>query len=232
MLVVNHTSREAIEWFEIREDDGNFAARWRGCVVIDEELWINDVAMFPDGGFVASHMMPRAIAATLFDRLPNDRVESGYLVEWHADTGWKKIEGTEGALPNGVQVSADGRVIYNNHYLADQTVAFDRESGQRLWTAAIEGAPDNLSITPDGKLLTSSHLESLRAIRESMLKKDAYSDLRFAVHYLDPADGEVTPVFESSGPPFGGSTVAVQAGDTIYLGAFAGNRIGRIAAPK
>jgi len=146
LLVVNHTSREAVEWFEVIEDSGSFSATWKGCVIVDPELWINDIAMLPDGGFVASHMMPREISRTIFDRQPNDQVETGYVVDWHNQTGWTKITGTEGALPNDVQVSADGKTIYSNHYFSNQVVAIDRASGKRLWTTKLEGAPDNISI--------------------------------------------------------------------------------------
>jgi hypothetical protein len=236
LLVVNHTGREAIEWFELSQDGGDYAAAWRGCVIVDEPYWINDVAMLPaaaGGGFVASHMMPREIAATLFDRPPNDRVETGYNVQWQRDTGWTKIEGTEGALPNGVGLSRDGSVLYSNHYLANHVVAYDRATGARLWTASLDGAPDNMSFTPDGKLLIPAHRASLRSVRDDcMLKQPRYCGLAFAVYRVDPSDGSVTLVFESEGPPFGGATVAVQIGDEIFMGAFAGDRIGRIAVPN
>lgn len=235
LLVVNHTGREAVEWFELFQNGDAYRAAWRGCVIIDEPYWVNDVAILPGsagGGFVASHMMPREIAGTLFDRPPNDRVETGYNVQWTPSAGWLKIEGTEGALPNGVQVSADGAVLYSNHYLANQVVAYDRASGRRLWTASVDGAPDNMSITPEGQLLVAAHRVSLRSIRDDcMLKPVPFCGLGFAVYRIDPMDGAVTRVFESEGPPFGGSTVAVQVGDHIFLGAFAGDRIARISAP-
>lgn len=229
LLVVNHTSREAIEWLEVKDNGGSFSAEWKGCVIVDPELWINDIAMLPDGGFVASHMMPREISRSMFDRVPNDRVETGYVVDWHNETGWTKIEGTEGALPNGVQVSADGATIYNNHYFANQVVAVDRASGKRLWTTPVDGAPDNISIGDDGKLYFPTHLVDLRTIRDQCLGKDIdYCGLEFTVYSIDPSDGAATELFRSKGAPFGGSTVAVKAGDSIYLGAFAGTRIGKI----
>jgi hypothetical protein len=232
LLVVNHTSREAIEWLEVKDNGGSFSAEWKGCVIVDPELWINDIAMLPDGGFVASHMMPFEISRSIFDRLPNDRVETGYVVDWHKETGWTKIEGTDGALPNGVQVSADGATIYSNHYFANQVVAIDRASGKRLWTTPVEGGPDNISIGDDGKLYFPTHLVDLRTIREQCLGKDVdYCGLEFAVYSIDPSDGSATQLFRSKGAPFGGSTVAVKAGNSIYLGAFAGTRIGKISLP-
>ncbi len=233
LLVVNHTGREAIEWFELERAGDDYRAAWRGCVIVDEPYWVNDVAMIPGGGLVASHMMPREIAATLFDRPPNDRVETGFVVEWQAATGWRKVEGSEGALPNGVQVSADGSVLYSNQYLSNQVVAIERATGKRLWTTAVEGAPDNMSIMKDGRLLLSAHLMSLRSIRDDcMLKPGPFCGLPFAVFALDPATGEAEKLFQHEGPPFGGSTVAVQSGDSIYLGSFHGERIGRIPVPQ
>ena len=232
LLVVNHTSREAIEWLELIDHGGSFSAQWKGCVIIDPELWINDIAMLPDGGFVASHMMPFNIRKSLFDRPTNDGVESGYVVEWQAQTGWKKIAGTDGALPNGIQISADGATIYSNHYLANQVVAIDRASGKKLWTAPINGGPDNSSITADGKLLVASHLVTLRTLRDECLGKDVpYCGLEFVISSIDTTSGAVTELVRHKGAPFGGSTVAVEANGSLYLGSFAGTRIGKITLP-
>jgi len=232
LLVVNHTSREAIEWIEVKQDGARFSGAWKGCVIVDPGLWINDIAMLPDGGFVASHMMPRKISRSIFDREPNDRVETGYVVEWHKETGWTKIKGTEGALPNGVQVSADGATVYSNHYFANQIVAIDRASGERLWTTPLDGAPDNINIGDDGKLYLPTHLVNLREIRDQCLGKDVpYCTAQFSVYAIEPDDGQATRLFTSSGTQFGASTAAIKVGEFVYLGAVGGNRIGRIGAP-
>lgn len=111
-------------------------------------------------------------------------------------------------------------------------MAYERATGKRLWTAPVNGAPDNLSITAAGRLLVTAQLVDLVAIRDQCLvKNEAYCGLPFAVYSLDAANGEVTPIFEAKGAPFGGATVAVQSGAQIYLGAFAGKRIARIPAP-
>ncbi|MFT4562012.1 MAG: outer membrane protein assembly factor BamB, partial [Gammaproteobacteria bacterium] len=212
---------------------GEFSARWRGCVIVAEDLWINDIAMLADGGFVATHMMQRAQASTIFDRQPRDRQATGYLVQWHKSAGWKQIAGTEGALPNGIQLSSDDQVIYTNHYMANEVVAYELATGKRLWTSAVRGAPDNMSLTPDGRLLVSAQLADLITIRDQcLLRTDPICTIGFAVYSLDTRDGSVTEVVESQGPPFGGATIAVEAGGFIYLGAFSGNRIARIPAPK
>ena len=231
LLAVNHTGRESIEWFEIKKIEQRYVAQWRGCVMVDDELWINDVAMLPHGGIVASQMMPRKDASTMLERKPQDGIESGYVVEWQADSGWRKVPGSDGALPNGIQVSADGTIIYSNHYLSNRVVAIERATGQRIWSANVSGAPDNMSVTSTGELLVAMHHESLQAIAPCLQSPTSNCGLHFGIAAIDAASGAVRPVFDGSGARFGGSTVAVKAGEFIYLGAFAGTHIARIAAP-
>ena len=235
LLVVNHTSREAIEWFQIVETDSEkIAAEWKGCVILDAELWVNDVAIIPgaDGALVASHMMARSTAHTMFERVPNDKIRTGYVVKWTPELGWEKVPGTEGALPNGIQVSDDGLTVFNNQYLENKTVAVDIKTGKLLWSTDILGAPDNMSVTPDGKLLVASHLFSLKQIRdECLLIPGDHCPLEFALHYIDSANGNTELIFRSNKQPFGGATVAVEVGQHIYMGSADGTRVGKIDKP-
>jgi len=232
LLAVNHSERESVEWFQLqRNATGRLTATWRGCVIVDEPWWINDVAMAADGSFVATHMMPRDQAATMLDRSPADGVKSGALVSWQRGAGWRRIPGTDGALPNGVQVSADGRVVYVDLYLENAVAAFARDSGRELWRASVGGAPDNMSITPSGDLLVAVHPVPLATIRDTCLSKSLeLCELPFIVYAIESGTGAVREVHAGGGAPIGGVTVAVESGGHIYLGAYAGNRIGRMPA--
>lgn len=229
LLAVNHTSREAVEWFEIEPAEDTFTAKWRGCVLVDEPYWINDVAALPDGGFVASHMMPRELASEAFKRQPNDGIKSGYVIEWQKDRGWTKVPGTEGALPNGVQVSHDGSVVYSNHYLGNQIIAVERASGKLVWAAAVDGAPDNLSLAANGSLLAVTHLESIATIGDCLARPDDVCAVGFVVYQVNATDGKVSEIFRGGNAYFGGATVAVELGDRIYLGTPTGSSMGQFA---
>src|SRR5215469_6287486 len=37
---------------------------------------------------------------------------NGEVWEWHASTGWKIVPGSEGAGPNGLEISKDGKWLY------------------------------------------------------------------------------------------------------------------------
>ena len=140
------------------------------------------------------------------------------------------MPGTDGALPNGIQVSRDGSVIYSNHYLSHQVVAIERSSGRRVWTAAVEGAPDNLSITSNGDLLAVTQLESLASVGDCLTRPAQVCALGFTVHRLDASTGAAHKILNGGDGKFGGATVAVEVGEAIYLGAAAGTWIGRTTA--
>ena len=57
LLVVNHGSRESVEFFELEfGEEDRTRAIWWGCVVMPDQASINDVAALPDGGFLVTHI--------------------------------------------------------------------------------------------------------------------------------------------------------------------------------
>ena len=79
---------------------------------------MNDVVGLPGGGFAVSHMVTRGTGgAALFDA-ERARNDIGYVLTWDAAAGWRKLPGSDGALPNGLEISADGSVLYVNEYFA------------------------------------------------------------------------------------------------------------------
>ena len=88
--------------------------------------------------------------------------------------------------------------------------------------------PDNLTWSPDGKLLAASHTDSLieddaaaagcrsgRAVRRSRWCRSIRESMdQFAI-------------LGHRGAPIGGVSVALRIGDVVYLGSFAGDRIAR-----
>lgn len=230
LLVVNHGKRESIEMFELREaGSANPSLHWRGCVVAPDDIWLNDVASLPGGGFVASHMTPRGSSVT--DLLAdNDGSPTGYVVVWDPTTGWNKLEGSDGALTNGVQTAPDGKVVFANYTLGNKVIAVDRATGERLWEAEVEH-PDNTSWAPDGRLVVASIRAEGEEILECVESNPPFCTIPFAAIAIDPVTGETSVLAEGGGgPPFGLATVAVQVGSKVYMGSAAGQRIGVVDA--
>ncbi len=229
--VVNHVDRESIEFFELRESDEGFTAQWRGCAVAPEPYWLNDVVGLRDGGFIATHMIDRGSDLSDIQEALREGTPAGYVVEWSAQRGWERVEGSEGGLGNGIEISPDERILYINFYAGGEVVAFDRGSGERLWTAAVS-QPDNTSWTPDRKLLVASHDTPLEDTLAFIGVHDKGCPLPFSLVVLDPVDGTQQILVDRAGPPMGGVTTAVHVGDDLYLGSFSGDRLGRLRHPE
>ncbi len=226
LLVVNHVGREAIEFFELSSEGDAYTLVWRGCVVAPDDLWLNDVVALPEGGFVATHMVPRGTGVWTIRFNEWSGRKTGHVVEWRADSGWRELPGTAGVLPNGIAISGDGQTLFVNDYLGDRVFAVDRASGVRRWETEVS-KPDNSSWSPGGRLLVAGHTTPIaETLRYSELE-GAGCPLPFTIVALDPTDGSREVVFEGEGPPMGGVTTAVQVGDTLYFGSFTGDRMGR-----
>lgn len=230
VLVVNHGGREAVEMFELAvSPDGSSASlTWRGCVVAPEKVWMNDVAGLPAGGFAVSHMVERGTAEEALLEAERTRADTGEVLEWSATGGWRRVPGTAGGLPNGIEVSDDGATLYVNYYFGDAVAAIDRASGRRLWQAEVP-SPDNASWDIDGRLLVASHRKDLAAV--IACGEDAaapYCKLPFAIVALDAQTGAAVTLIEGDGETMGAATVALPFGDALYLGAYVGGRMARI----
>ncbi len=232
LLVVNHRGREAVEFFEIRDKASDQPSlHWKGCVVApDTEVWFNDVAALPGDGFVATHMMPHGAEEALLQRAESDQAETGYVLQWLPEEGWKKVPRSEGAINNGIQASTDGKTLYVAHYLGDRVVALERESGEHLWTAEMS-SPDNLSFTDEGQLWVASHRATLAEVRACSHADEPVCALSYAVVSLDPRSGAMETILEGGDERFGAATVAVEAGDRLVMGSFTGDRIAHTARP-
>ena len=206
----------------------NVALTWRGCILAAPGTWLNDVVTLPNGGLAATNMMPRDFTREQIFAVEASKADSGYVLEWQVDGGWRKLPGTDGALTNGIEVSADGTVLFINYYLGSQVAAVERATGKRLWTFEVEG-PDNTTWAPDGKLLVATHQHTtLKDILECSDGDIPFCPIAFEIMAVDPATGSHSLRYQGSGPPMAAATVGVQIGQTLYLGSFAGKRMGRV----
>jgi len=228
LLVVNHGGREAVELFEVVPSGTETRLIWRGCAVAPEDAYLNDVVHTPEGGFLATHMMSREGQSSGMLKANLLGMDVGWVYEWVPPATWKKVEGTDAPMPNGLELSANGRHIYVNVYLGDEVRRIDRASGET--TATVDVAqPDNLVWSSDGgSLLVASHTGGFRDAIECMSLESGSCGMPFEIVALHPETLERTTVLQRRGPPMGAATVALQVGDDLWLGTFAGDRVARV----
>ena len=225
LLVVNHGGRESIEFFELRASQ---QLTWRGCVVMPEGAYLNDVTGLADGGFYTSHMMdkndPQAVAKALSGAI------SGHIFEWHPGQPVTVMANSQMSLPNGLQISADGKALFVNVYNLGEVRKIDLASGKVLATAKV-ARPDNSNWSDDGRLLVASHTGEFDYEKDSECRRvDAgYCPMAFEIVAVDPDTMVTETIFAHQGAPMGAATAAIKVGGYLYMGSFAGNRL--IKAP-
>jgi hypothetical protein len=229
LLVVNHAQRESVEFFEVLRDGAELA--WRGCTVAPEQGWWNEVAATSDGGFYASHMLPRrggAAQVLEFFRAAVLRRPTGHVLRWSPGAGFEPVRGSEVVFANGISLSPDGASLFLNSSLGDGLRRISLASGAVEAQLELPGL-DNSAWGSDGRL----YLASLRA---PVLEIQACNSLErgacpaaFEIVAVDPETLEAEHVYRGEGAPMGGGTVGLRVGDELFIGSFAGDRVLRVA---
>ncbi len=229
LLVVNHGGRESVELFEVTDSPGGPSLAWRGCALAPEDALLNDVAALPDGGFVTTKFLSKNHPnwSSLLGLL---RIPTGYVLEWQAEAGFRRLAGTDAPLPNGIAVSRDGETIFVDAYLADEVRKISRRSGELLGTADV-ASPSNLNWTPDGRLLVASHNAPTNEILACGAIEKGQCPFHFSIVLLDPTEMEGFAIYENVGPPMGAGTSALRIGNELVIGSFAGDRLLRVTLP-
>jgi len=155
LLAVQHGGRESIEFFEVEGEGTEFSVSWRGCVVAPDRTWLNSVAAIPSGGFVTTNMMERSSNEEDLAAAFSSGVATGYVVTWSPEDGFGRLPGSESAMPNGIEVSADGRLVFLNSSGAGEVQRIVRATGEVEATASLPGL-DNARWASDGRLVVAS----------------------------------------------------------------------------
>jgi hypothetical protein len=228
LLVVNHGERESVEFLEVLQRGDTVMLEWRGCAIGPDQAAFNDVVAKRDGGFWVTQMMPSdsqtsaMLEALLFGS------DTGFVYAWDKSNGFSPVPGSDGPFPNGIEKSADERHLFINMYLAGEVRKLDLAAAEVVAIADI-ASPDNLTWSGDGrKLLVASHVDGFLELIACQGLETGSCGFSFEIVALDPADMTGSVVLANRGAPMGAATVAVELGDELFLGTFAGDRIARV----
>ncbi len=228
LLVIQHGSREAVELFEVLGGGTDWRVEWRGCVPAPPNASLNSVAGVSNGDFYTTQMIPLESAIDLKQSIP--RFVTGHAFAWsQADTSFRNIGGTDGAMPNGIVTSRDGRFTYMNATAENSVRKVEVASGRELGRATVD-MPDNARWAPDGRVLIAS-LGDLTShdFAECLSIKRGACRIPFKIVALDPDSMTIVEtLYETDGAPMGAGTVGLRVGDELFIGTFHGDRILRV----
>ncbi len=213
LLVVHHGPRESIEFFEVDAGDGPPSLTWTGCAVAPEGATLNSVVALPGGGFATTN--------------------AGIGVwEWHADSGWEVLPESEDTAANGIEVSADGELLYIAGWAEEKLTRLSRGvTPVRKDVIPLGFRPDNLRMALDGSVIyaaghTDKDGNSITDPREPTLETSNVAE-------IDPETLEFERVFvHPAMPGFISSTTAIRIGDELWLGSYRGDRLAYVPVPE
>jgi hypothetical protein len=157
-------------------------------------------------------------------------LDTGAVLEWGPEAGWREVPGTRSSGPNGVEISSDGEQIFFAAIGSGELVRVRRAGDPAARRIEIE-APDNLTWMRDGRLLVASHRGPLRALAACGRLERGACPLGFGILAVEPETLAAEELLAHEGAPIGAVSVALEVGDELFLGALAGNRIARLARP-
>ncbi len=233
LYVVGHGGREAIEVFDVDANPAQPQLAWLGCVPMPEGLGANSVTALTDGSLLATVLMhPGQTFTDVFSGKP-----TGAIYRWSpGQSGFEMIAGSQLPGNNGIEISADEREIFVVSTGLGTISVFANSNPTRLLrsTSRLDFGPDNVHMTEDGQLITagpSSVDHNCGEIdTENMILEEFAACPRGSVAAtFDPVTLAETGRWSSPADPvFSNATMALQVGDEIWIGSFAGDRIGVI----
>jgi sugar lactone lactonase YvrE len=190
----------------------------------------NDVAALPDG-FAVTKMMPRRPGLGTLVRLARGRA-TGEVLRWRAGgTKLEVVPHTEDSGPNGVEASADGRLLFVAVW-----------GGKRLLRVPLDGGapsaldlphrPDNLTWAPDGRLLVTGQTGPFLGAFACRNLAAGTCAQPFSVLAVDPETLSSELVLaQEPARATGAGSVALRTADALWIGSYAGDRLLRVARP-
>lgn len=228
LYVVHHGVRESIEVFNLDVVPGKAPmTTWVGCIVAPDTVLLNSVVALPGGGVAATNFRERypswvppvipgfqeVFGDPLTNAGPSARGENtGGIIEWHAQSGWRAVPGSESSMPNGLEVSVDGKTLYAI-VAGGKIMRISRGAATPARDVVDMGyGGDNVKWSADGKLLMVAARGAGRQTK---------------ILLIDPQSLKVVNTVDSPGP----LTTAYQVGNNIWIATAPGMRIAIVPMP-
>jgi hypothetical protein len=222
LYVVGHGDREAIEIFEVNARGDTPSFTWSGCVVLPDDVLANSVAILPDWGFVTTKFLDRKLPQAEAMAQARQGKLNGAVFEWHPGGQVTPIPGTELSAPNGIEASPDGKTLYVAVFGTREFVRFRREgTGVKKDAIPVALTPDNVRWSQNGRLLT---------VGSNFAGPDAPRTTAWTGLEIDPDTLSTRAVAGGvSSRGMQALSVSLAVGGVIWVGTFAGDRVGYVA---
>jgi hypothetical protein len=233
LYVVNHGGNESVEVFAIDLDEARPALKWIGGVRLPGSAAGNDVAAVDDGFVVSTVGDPQGRAQVSVEEAMAG-ADTGGVLEWSADTGWRALPGTSINTANGVAVSADGDWLFIGGWNS-QCVKRVRRGGSdpEAVTVAVDMMVDNLTWAASGKLLAAgTYGTTVEDFLAGHFGPNPRLGIPSRVMSVDPYTLATETLIDYGPDTFGAATTALQVGREIWVGTARDQGLARFRFPS
>ena len=231
LLVVNHGQQEQVLFFELKPNaQSSFDLTARGCVTFPPLAMLNDIVALDNGDFATTQMFQaNQKMVSQFKALLN--YDTGFVYHWSKHNGLTALDGSDGALPNGIETNVKKDLLFVNMYFNDAVKIYSLKQHTYIKSIDIK-APDNSSWSHTGELLIASHQTSFLETLNCFDMEESGCGGAFDIIALNTHNGETRKVYSNAGgEAFGPASIAIEFKESnkvkLLMGSFSGNRIAR-----
>jgi hypothetical protein len=188
------------------------ALRWVGCVLLPANALPNAVRPLADGSLLVICPYDPTVP-DFWSRMARAQ-NTGRILKWRADQGIEEWPHSAMSGGNGLEVSADGKLVYASAWSARQLVVFSLPEGTRR-AIALDFMPDNIHALADGTLLVAGQRTTVEAICGCA---DASCPQPWVIARIDVDSAEVRELLAGQGTEkVNYACGALVAGDSMYV---------------
>ena len=241
LYAVNHGGRESIEVFDVQSAGGEPQLKWIGCILTPDTAASNSVAARSDGSLVMSASgasdTPMPSFAEMAKQIKAGKKmgpmsSKGAVFTWSRSDGWKRVAGSELEGNNGIELSKDGKWVWNNSWPGSSVthMPLDPALGKKR-EVKLPFTPDNIRWSHDGKLVATGHLASAEKVAACVMGGDAKAcAIDYKAAEIDPDTYEVTELYHARGTEkLGTATITLKTAKNLWVGSVSSKCIGRFA---
>ncbi len=218
-------SGDAVESYRITFEDHAPRLTRLGCVAVPPNYFLNDITPLPDGSFAATHMFDPAQPREVREAAFLAGKPTGFVVRWTMAGGWRRLPGSEGTFPNGIDSSPDGQwLAFAETY--GHAINRIRPDGSQRMRVPLGMNPDNVTALADGRFVV------VGGTGQPIVSTRRCPDLRrpgcgfpAAAAIVDFKRNKVQVIAKSDGASTPGFSVGVVKRDQLYLGTAFGDRL-------
>ncbi len=230
LVAIEHGAdkREAVASFDVDAMPAIPTLKWAGCALAPAPLFLNSITALPSGGFAATHMFDRTIAAK--DPAAQKqrflaKESTGYAVMWSASGGWQKIPNSDGSFPNGIDSSLDGKTLYMAETYGHRIDAFALDGSNRR-SVPVAMQPDNVRVTDKGEVIVAGGTGIPIVSTEGCAKfRPQGCGFPSAVVRIEFGSASVSKLFSDDGTKVPGASVGLLTDGKLFIGTSFGDRV-------